>query len=492
MTDLPSRADRLPRTLADLVSTDPSTSTEFARYPQLDEPGLDARLVLAATAFGPWSESSSPDRARVLRAAASALRSGAPQWAELMASEMGKPVREGLLEANKCAWACEHYAEHAEGYLLDEPVEVPGASALVRYEPVGPVLGVMPWNFPFWQVIRCAAPALMAGNVVLLKPASNVAGCGLALEELFRTAGAPAGVFQTLLLDSSRVAELIRDPRVRMVTLTGSFAAGSEVARAAGSVSKKAILELGGSDPFIVLSDADVEAAAQAGVSARFSNAGQSCIAAKRFIVVEEALPQFLSRFEEGVRRLVVGDPRDPKTEVGPLAKEELRTELERQIGGSVDAGARIRLGGVRSSRSGFFFPPTVVEGVVPGMPLFDEEVFGPVAAISVAQDDPAALVLANQSRFGLGASLWTRNLGRARELARQIRAGMVFVNGLVRSDPRVPFGGVKDSGFGRELGRHGIRELTTAQLVWLEEEDRLPATASAGARAGPGRTASL
>ncbi|MCI4345158.1 MAG: NAD-dependent succinate-semialdehyde dehydrogenase [Thermoplasmata archaeon] len=448
---------------------DPTTGATRTRYSQPTPAELESKISRAAAEFVRWSRIPVAKRTDHLRAVAKLFRVGAPRWAELMATEMGKPVREGVAESEKCAWACEHYAEHAEAYLLPESLGVSGSVAVAGYEPVGVVLGVMPWNFPFWQAIRFAVPALAAGNVVLLKPASNVAGCGLALEKIFRKAGAPAGAFQTLLLESSRVAEVVGDPRVRMVSVTGGYRAGTEVARAAGAVAKKVLLELGGSDPFLVLGDADVRAAAVAAVTARFQNTGESCIAAKRFIVVNSCLAEFLEVFEARVLRLRVGDPHDSRTDVGPLAKKELREELVRQIEGSVRAGARIRLGGAPREGPGFFFPPTVVDRVRPGMPLFDEEVFGPVASIISAPSDAGAVALANESRFGLGASLWTRDPRRASELAREIQVGMVFVNGMVRSDPRVPFGGVKESGFGRELGRHGLRELTTTKLVWIE-----------------------
>jgi succinate-semialdehyde dehydrogenase/glutarate-semialdehyde dehydrogenase len=452
-----------------LLSVNPATGSEIMRYRQLSDTAVSERLDRATGAFRDWSQRSFADRAVVLRAAARRLRSDASRWAGLMAAEMGKPVRQGEAEAEKCARVCEFYADRAAEFLADEPVASEAERSIVRYEPLGPVLAVMPWNFPFWQLFRFAAPGLMAGNVALLKHASNVSGCALALEELMAEAGAPPGVFQTLLVESRRVDRLVRDPRVAAVTLTGGFAAGSQVASAAGAVVKKVVLELGGSDAFIVLADADVERAAETAVRARCVNSGQSCIAAKRFIVAEAVHEEFLERFTKGMGRTVVGDPRDPATEVGPLAKLDLIGVLSHQIHDSVHRGAKVELGGARSEGPGFFFPPTVLSGVVPGMAAFDEEVFGPVAAVTRARDDDDdAIALANRSRFGLGASLWTRDRSRAMGLLPRIEAGAVFVNAMVVSDPSLPFGGRKDSGFGRELGRLGIHEFVAAKTLWV------------------------
>jgi succinate-semialdehyde dehydrogenase/glutarate-semialdehyde dehydrogenase len=452
--------------LGPLLSIDPSTGSEIARYPQTSDAVLEERLARAVEAFRRWRSLTFADRAVVVSAVARRLRSESARWATLMAQEMGKPVRQGEAEAQKCALACDYYAAHAAEFLADEPVATEATVSLVRYEPVGPVLAIMPWNFPFWQLFRFAAPALMAGNVVLLKHASNVPGCALALEQLFEEAGTPPGVFQTLLLESRRVDELVRDPRIAAVSLTGGVPAGAHVGAIAGAAVKKVVLELGGSDAFVVLADADVPRAAEAAVRARCVNSGQSCIAAKRFIVVDAAYPEFLERFTAGMARVIVGDPRKARTELGPLARLELVGTLTHQVRESVDRGARVELGGARSEGPGFFFPPTVLTGVVPGMAAFEEETFGPVAAVVRAPNDDGAVDLANRSRFGLGASLWTRDRARALEIAGRIDAGTVYVNAMVVSDPRLPFGGRKDSGFGRELGALGIREFVSPKTI--------------------------
>jgi succinate-semialdehyde dehydrogenase/glutarate-semialdehyde dehydrogenase len=453
---------------APLRSVNPFTASEIVRYPQLSDAAVSDRLDRAVAAFGPWRERSFAERAEVLRAAARRLTSDAHRWAALMAAEMGKPVRQGEAEAQKCARACLYYAENAERFLSEEPVPTEALDSRVRYEPVGPVLAVMPWNFPFWQLFRFAAPALAAGNVVLLKHASNVSGCALALEEILADAGAPPGVFQTLLVEGARVEGIVRDPRVAAVTLTGGGAAGAQVGAAAGGAVKKMVLELGGSDAFVVLGDADVARAAETAVRARCQNAGQSCIAAKRFIVTDGVHEEFVRRLKEGMARVVVGDPLAPATELGPLALPELLGTLTHQVRGSVELGARVELGGERSTGPGFFFPPTVLTGVRPGMPAFEEETFGPLAAVVRARDDEEAVRLANATEFGLGASLWTRDLDRARRLVGRLESGLVFVNEMVISDPRLPFGGRKGSGIGRELGRLGLFEFVAAKTVWI------------------------
>ncbi len=363
---------------------------------------------------------------------------------------------------------CDYYGENAGSILKNEARESTARKSYVQYSPLGTILAIMPWNFPFWQVFRFAAPALMAGNTAILKHASNVPQCALAIEKIFSAAGFPSGAFRTLLIPGRGVRVLIEDPRVAAVTLTGSEAAGSEAASLAGRALKKTVLELGGSDPFIVLADADLDAAARTGVRARYQNAGQSCIAAKRFIVVDSAYNEFRERFVESVRALRVGDPMDRTTEIGPLARPDLLEALETQVRLSVDAGARLLLGGRRRAGRGYFFEPTVMSEVRPGMPAGREEVFGPVAALMRAADEAEAVMIANDSPFGLGASLWTRNLDLASRMAREIEAGQVFVNGMVASDPRLPFGGVKRSGYGRELSDFGIREFVNIQTVWI------------------------
>jgi succinate-semialdehyde dehydrogenase/glutarate-semialdehyde dehydrogenase len=385
-----------------------------------------------------------------------------------MALEMGKPIVQGEAEVEKCAWVCEYYAEHAEGFLARLPRETDASASYIRFDPLGPVLAVMPWNFPFWQVFRFAAPALMAGNTAVLKHASNVPRCALSIEQLLRDAGVPRGVFASVLVGSAAVAGLIADPRILAVTLTGSDRAGSQVAERAGHEIKKAVLELGGSDPFIVLADADVAAAARVAADARLVNSGQSCIAAKRFIVVDAVADQFLTRFIDELRRRKMGDPLARDTEIGPLARVDLRDALHHQVEESLKRGAQRLLGGEVPAGDGAFYPPTVLAAVDKGMPAFDEETFGPVAAVIRAKDETDAVRLANDSTFGLGASLWTRDRARAERFAAQIEAGAVFVNGLVKSDPRLPFGGIKRSGYGRELSEFGIREFVNIKSVWI------------------------
>jgi succinate-semialdehyde dehydrogenase/glutarate-semialdehyde dehydrogenase len=385
-----------------------------------------------------------------------------------MVEEMGKPIGAAEAEVAKCAWACRHYAENGEALLAPRTVVTDASRSFVRFDPLGPVLAVMPWNFPFWQVFRFAAPALMAGNVGLLKHASNTTGCAFAIERIFAEAGLPDGTFQVLAIRSHAVERVIRDPRVRAVTLTGSEPAGRAVSAAASDEVKKSVLELGGSDPFVVLADADVEKAAEVGAQARMINSGQSCIAAKRFIVEEAVKDAFVEAFVARVADMKVGDPMKRETDIGPLARRDLVDDLQEQVKGSLAAGARAELGGERLDGPGFFHAPTVLVDVTPEQPAFIEETFGPVAAIVGAADEDDALRLANATPFGLGASLWTRDIEKAERLVPLVEAGAVFVNGLVKSDPRLPFGGVKRSGFGRELGEEGIREFVNVKSVWI------------------------
>ncbi|MCU0241930.1 MAG: NAD-dependent succinate-semialdehyde dehydrogenase, partial [Vicinamibacteria bacterium] len=416
----------------------------------------------------PWKNLTADERRHILRAIAERLRAAAPDLARRMATEMGKPVKQGVSEVEKCAWACEYFAAEGARFLADETIATDAARSYVRYEPLGTVLAVMPWNFPLWQFFRFAAPALMAGNTILLKHASNVTGCALAVEKLLYEAGLPPDVFRVLLITARQVEHAIESPRVVAVTLTGSEAAGRSIGASAGRELKPAVLELGGSDPFIVLADADVDRAAREGAWARAQNAGQSCIAAKRFIVVASVYDAFLERFTEHMRALKIGDPLDPATDIGPLARRDLRDALHAQTAVSVAMGARAVLGGERPDGPGAFYPATILTGVTRGMPIWDEEVFGPVAAVMRVADAEQAIRAANDTRFGLGASLWTRDAGRAAALASRIEAGSVFINGMVKSDPRLPFGGVKDSGYGRELCHHGIREFVNAKVVWI------------------------
>jgi succinate-semialdehyde dehydrogenase/glutarate-semialdehyde dehydrogenase len=449
-----------------LRSVNPATGEEVERFKELTKTQVETALDRAERAFARWRGTAFPERAERMHAVADVLRQRKRRYGEAMAREMGKPIREGIAEAEKCAWAADYFADNAAAFLADEHVPTDAAKSLVRYEPLGPILAVMPWNFPFWQVFRFAAPTLMAGNVALLKHASNVMRCSLEIEGAFAEAGFPKGVFQSLLLGSGGIPWMIRDPRVRAVTLTGSDQAGAAVGKVAGEAVKKTVLELGGSDPFIVLRDADVDRAAKAAAAARCVNSGQSCIAAKRFIVERPVYPEFLAGFAAAMAALRVGDPMDEATDIGPIAREDLREDLHGQVRRSVAKGARIRTGGGKIAGPGFFYEPTVLEGVRKGMPAYDEEVFGPVAAVILVRDEAQALRVANDSKYGLGASLWTDDVDRALRLSREIEAGMVFVNRRVQSDPRLPFGGVKASGYGRELGPHGIREFVNAKTV--------------------------
>ncbi|MBI4340218.1 MAG: NAD-dependent succinate-semialdehyde dehydrogenase [Chloroflexi bacterium] len=462
-----------------MQSINPATEEVVASFPELTPPQIDLALGKAATAFEGWRRTSFRERGRLMRKAASYLRQNRSSLGKLITVEMGKPILEAEAEVEKCAWNCDFYAEHARRFLASKRVRSGAQLSYVAFDPLGVILAVMPWNFPFWQVFRFAAPALMAGNTCLLKHASNVPQCSLAIQEVFRAAGFPTGVFQSLLVPSSAVEPLIRDDRVRAVTLTGSDVTGSKVAEASGRNLKKTVLELGGADPFIVLADADLKLAAEVGARARNQNTGQSCIAAKRFILVEAVADRFQELFAAAVSRLRVGDPMDRATQVGPLARPDLREALEQQVAESVRQGASVATGGHRLERRGFFYAPTVLAGVTPAMPVFREETFGPVAALVRARDVEEAIALANDSEFGLGASLWTADVEKGQALAREVQAGAVFINGMVASDPRLPFGGVKRSGYGRELSEFGIREFVNIKTVWVGPQSAAPAPAS-------------
>jgi len=449
-----------------LHAINPATGALIETVAETSAAELDRILDASVAAFSRWRTAPFAERADGVREIGRLLHAKKAEYARTMALEMGKPLAQGEAEVEKCAWACDWYAEHAERLLAPDPRTTDATRSYVRFDPLGPILAVMPWNFPFWQVFRFAAPTLMAGNAVVLKHASNVPCSALALEQLVRAAGLPAGLFAAVLVGSDAVARLIADPRIRAVTLTGSERAGRDVAAAAGRELKKTVLELGGSDPFIVLDDADVEHTAEAAAAARLINSGQSCIAAKRFIVAERIERPFLDAFVAAMERRRVGDPLAPGTDVGPQARADLRDGLHAQVEASRARGARVLTGGRPPDGPGAFYPPTVLTAVEQGMPAFDDETFGPVAAVVRARDDDDAVALANASPFGLGASIWTRDDARAERLAARIEAGSVFVNRVVQSDPRLPFGGIKRSGYGRELAEYGLREFVNVKSV--------------------------
>ncbi len=451
-----------------IATVNPATGETLRTFEPHSAAEVEERVAQAAAAFRGWRRTAFAERATRMSEAAQVLDHDKRRLGELMTIEMGKPIGAAVAEVEKCAWVCRHYAENAARLLADEPAETDAARSFVRYQPLGVVLAVMPWNFPFWQVFRFAAPALMAGNTGLLKHASNVPQSALAIEEVFRRAGFPEGCFTTMLVGSDAVEALIRDPRIAAVTLTGSEGAGVAVGRAAGGALKKAVLELGGSDPFLVLPSADLEAAVTTAVKARTLNNGQSCIAAKRFIVHRDVAPAFTERFVASMAALTVGDPMDPATEVGPLATPAILDELDEQVQKSVAAGARLLTGGRRLERPGNFYPPTVLADPAPGSPADREELFGPVATVFTVASLGEAIAKANDSTFGLGAAAWTRDPAEQERLIDELEAGSVFVNGMVKSDPRLPFGGIKRSGFGRELSSHGIREFVNVKTVWV------------------------
>jgi succinate-semialdehyde dehydrogenase / glutarate-semialdehyde dehydrogenase len=451
-----------------IQSINPSTEELIATFEEFTEQQLEQALDRAALAFERWRRVSFAERSRLMTEAATYLRGNRSRFADLITAEMGKPMAEAEAEIEKCAWNCDFYAKNAGRFLAAQRISSSARQSYVAFEPLGPVLAIMPWNFPFWQVFRFASPAIMAGNTALLKHASNVSQCALAIEDVFRAAGFPEGVFQTLLISGSKAESLIQDNRIRAVTLTGSDSTGSKVGGTGGRALKKCVLELGGSDPFIVLADADLQAAAETGVRARNQNAGQSCIAAKRFVVVETVADEFERRFIDSVSKLRVGDPTRRETQIGPMARDDLRDAIEGQVRRSVEQGSHVALGGHRMEGTGYFYAPTVLTGVTTEMPAAREETFGPVAAVIRARDTNEAIVIANDSRFGLGASVWTRDIEGARRLAGEVQAGSVFINGMVASDPRLPFGGIKHSGYGRELSEFGIREFVNIKTVWV------------------------
>lgn len=450
------------------TSLNPTTNQIIQTYASWDSNHLEQALKNTRRAQQTWAQTPFSQRAEVLRKAAMQLHAQRDHYATLITQEMGKPLREARAEVEKCTTACDYYAQHGEEFMRAEPMASEGSKSYIAYYPLGVVLAIMPWNFPFWQAFRAAAPALMAGNALLLKHAPNVPQCALAIEAIFRDCGLPDGVFTNLIIEVEQVTEAIASPHVHAITLTGSEAAGRKVAALAGQHLKKCVLELGGSDPFIVLHDADLELALDMAVASRFMNCGQSCIAAKRFIVVPQIADEFLRGLKARVETLKVGDPMIEATQIGPMARLDLREELHRQITDSIAQGAVAISGCKLVEREGFFYQPSILDHVTPNTRAYHEELFGPVATVIRAASEADALRIANDTRFGLGSSIWSRDTARAERLAAQIEAGSTFINGMVKSDPRLPFGGVKASGYGRELSKLGMHEFVNAKTVWV------------------------
>jgi len=452
-----------------IASINPATGETLKTFAPLSSEEIEEKLQIAWAGFHCYRRTPFAKRAQWLNNAAGILEDGKQEFGAIMTAEMGKTLRSAIAEAEKCAWACRYYAENAERHLANEMIPTNASRSFVSYQPLGPVLAVMPWNFPFWQVFRFAAPALMAGNVGLLKHASNVPQCALAIEDIIRRAGFPKGAFQTLLIGANQTAAVLADERVAAATLTGSEPAGRSVASLCGDRIKKTVLELGGSDPFIVMPSADLDEAVSTAVKARTINNGQSCIAAKRFIVHTAIYEEFERRFSESMKALKVGDPMAPETDVGPLSSSAIRDDLHAQVERAVTAGARLLLGGRKIDGPGFYYQPTALAGVPRQSDVFREELFGPVAMLFRVKDAAEAIDVANDSPFGLGSSVWTRDAAEEARFIDEIQAGQVFVNGMVASDPRLPFGGVKHSGYGRELGVFGIREFVNIKTVWCK-----------------------
>ena len=451
-----------------IQTINPTSGEVLETFEPFSQQQINRALDQAHQAFLRWRTMTFAERAKHLHSVESHLRDHKTALARIAVLEMGKSITEAEAEVEKCAWNCDFYADHAERFLADEKVATNATESYVAFRPLGVILAIMPWNFPYWQVFRFAAPALMAGNTAVLKHASNVSRVALEIERIFQEAGLPQGVLRTVLVPGSETPRLIEDPRIAAVTLTGSEVAGIEVAATSGHVLKKTVLELGGSDAFIVLDDADLDEAAQVAVTARFQNNGQSCIAAKRFIVVDSVAEAFEQKFVANTARLKVGDPLEYDTRIGPLARRDLRETLDQQVQQSIQQGASVLIGGKAREGKGYFYEPTILTNVTPEMSVFKDETFGPVAAVIRARDVEHAIELANDSKFGLGSNLWTRNIEQARELAARIEAGGVFINGMTASDPRLPFGGVKRSGYGRELSSFGIQEFVNVQTVWI------------------------
>lgn len=453
-----------------ITAINPSTGETLEKYDEITPDNVLRRLEKAQHAFEDWKKTRFSERGELMKKVSRVLTENKNDYARIMAMEMGKPVAQGRSEIEKCAWVCEYYAEHAENMLQPEIVKTDAQKSYVTFNPLGVILAVMPWNYPFWQVFRHAAPGLTAGNGVVLKHASNVPGCASAIEDIFEKAGFPEGLFQNFLMSSQQVAELIEHPAIAAVTLTGSKAAGRKVAKKAGKMLKKSLLELGGSDPYLILKDADLEKTVEACVAGRLLNSGQSCIAAKRFVVVEAVRPQFEQMLVDGMKAKQMGDPFDESVDVGPQARFDLRDDLHRQATQSIEKGAVCLLGGEIPEGPGAFYPPTVLGEVGKGMPAYEEEVFGPVAAVIPVKNEKEAVRAANDSSFGLGAAVFTRDIERGEHIAANyLEAGNCFVNAFVKSDPRLPFGGIKESGYGRELSHYGIKEFVNIKTVYIQ-----------------------
>ncbi|MBN1300141.1 MAG: NAD-dependent succinate-semialdehyde dehydrogenase [Melioribacteraceae bacterium] len=452
-----------------IQTINPATGNLVKSFQEDSPESVNETIIRTHAAFEEWRTTTYDLRKKAMLNASYILKKNSEEYGKILTLEMGKTITEAIAEVEKCAWVCEYYAENSEEILKKEIVSTDAAESYVQFDPLGVVLAVMPWNFPFWQVFRFAAPALMAGNTALLKHASNVPQSALLIERIFREAGFPDYTFKTLLIGSSAVEEVIKHPFVKAATLTGSDPAGRKVAGTCGRYLKKTVMELGGSDPFIVLNDADICHAVDTAVKARLINNGQSCIAAKRFIVTKDVYNEFAKKFVDKMKLIITGDPMDKNTELGPIAREDLLNELINQVKRSVEMGAELLCGGERINRKGFFFQATVIGNIKPGMPAYDEELFGPVASLIKVKDEEEAVKVANETEFGLGAAVFTRNIKKAKQIASSIEAGSVFINGMVKSDPRLPFGGVKLSGYGRELSHYGIKEFVNIKSVWIK-----------------------
>lgn len=453
-----------------MKTINPTTGAELEDYTEMHQDEIEEIIVKANEAQSVWKAQEISNRALYLNNIADLLREQKEELGKLMATEMGKPLQQGIGEAEKCAWVCEYYAENAEDFLAEDTVKTDATKSYVTFNPLGVVLAIMPWNFPFWQLFRFVAPSLMAGNGAILKHSENVSGCALKIEEIIHEAGIPKDLFRTIIRDKSNMKEVVQHPGIAAVTLTGSTRAGKAVAAQAGEMLKKTVLELGGSDPSLILKDADLEASAETCVHSRLLNSGQSCIAAKRFIVVEEVYDEFLKIFTEKMSSRKVGDPLVEGTDIGPQARLDLRDQLHQQVIDSVKAGANLHMGGEKPEGEGAFYPVTILTNVKPGMPAYEEELFGPVASVIKVKDEEEAIRVANDTQYGLGASVYSEDLERAETIARdELEAGCCFVNEFVKSDPRLPFGGVKKSGYGRELGLYGIHEFVNTKTVYIK-----------------------